>query len=615
MRFHLGHPDYPQYGFYLPLFTPKVEAEVNRLGPVKFVAGSYDWPRWYSGFRGWTDTVNSLWWPQGMDNFATCVVLLDDARNDLLVKSVEAQRAAIAANPAHPWRWPSQILSARLSPPEAGKPGEEFPPAGLKPVTKETPLCEWLLYPLAPINLTSLDASERFRGLWLLPLVCIRYFYRNVPLNSLESGSSSASGTAVGYPLLHTSRDDDPNWMPPLRAYPQDKFPPSHYVAIPGNGTAAAINPTTLMGDAADTQARMENWRIVCRDVRSKYNTPPGGTPHDEFTGVVSDYPERFNVDEELIEGYHVDACKFNESPQARLAGGLCDVRSLDEFIARKIQFLFQVREDDYFYSVTIRSTVDFPVDVTEFAEDEDGPDSTERKIIPSVVLGAQVSSRTPDASEHATLVEAAIRWAHIYHLWRKKQAYFKFPGIFPLIPNGHAHAIRWDFSAVKYETTYIALEGVQGTNAPYCVERLPFYARIDGEGAIEDALQGFYAWTQLLDSGGVLTTHPSPKRGFIAGVNGEFVTINPARSDSGKVAVPVGLVVWMKPGVPYLDVTTNLIFDHYRFTTDDLLQIVVLKQPIEQNEFGHLGAIIQRYNPDLKRLVDSEEIWVLLLE
>jgi len=623
MRFFLSHPDFTQYGFYLMDYPAEIERDINRLGPVKLVSGTYDWPKWYSGFRSWTDTVNSLWWPPEADKFATCVALIDDSRNDLINRVVSSQRARISVpspglhKPAD-WRFPWLILSARLSPPAVGRPGEAFPPAGVLPVDKETPLIEWKLYPLAPINISSLDASNRFRGLWLLPLVDIRYFYRNVPLNDIGEGSSSSGCHGEGYPLIRVDRTKSPNWMPPLLAYPQDKFPPSHYVSIVDNGTSPTINGASLFGEAADAQAKIENWRIVCRDVRSNYNVPVGVNkePHNEFTGVIADYPERFDVDEELIEGYHIDVCKFIDSFQARRAGGLSDVRSLDEFIARTLQFVFEIVDDDYFYSVTIGSLVDFPTSVTHFAEDVDGPDEEEKKIIPAVMIGKRAPSRSPNTAEKNDLITAATQWSLLYHLWRRKQAYFKFPGIFPIIPNGHAHAIRWDFSSAgEFATTYIALEGVQGTNQNYCVKREPFYARIDGEGALEDNLHGHYAWTKLLDKDGELVDYPNPRKGYVAGVNGQFVSVNPARDEAGKVAVPVGLVVWLKPGVPFLDVHTCTISDHFRFTTGDLLQIIKLKPNMERNKYGHLGAIIRRWNPDIKGLVDSEDTWAILLE
>ncbi len=227
-------------------------------------------------------------------------------------------------------------------------------------------------------------------------------------------------------------------------------------------------------------------------------------------------------------------------------------------------------------------------------------------------------STRYPQIAEYNQLETAAKQWALLYYAWRTNQAFLVFPDIYPLIPNGHADVIRWDFGGDErtWRTTYVALEGVQGTEQSFCCTvRVPFYAQIDGEGALQDGLHGFYAFTELLDAGGVLTTHPNPRRGYVMNVNGSTQTINPARDESGKVAVPVGLTVWLKPGVPYLDITTGEIFDHYLFTTSDLLQVIRLKPVLEMNQYGHFGAIIQRWNPDLKAFVDSNDIWVVILD
>ncbi len=623
MIFRVTHPDFPQYGFKLLQVSWELEEKINRLGPVKLVSGSYDWPNpnHNESFRGWTDKLNSLWWVDEADNFATCVLLLDDSRNDLLSQLVEAQPTSLDC-----WHIPYVILSARLQPNRGevtGKPGtyaypaESFIPGGqVTGVSVETPLVEWKMYPLQTVNLTSLTSDEAFRGLWLLPLVCIRYFYRNVPLNPYVRGSSSSScGTEPGYPIIEINRDSVANWMPELKAYPKDLSGPANYVPIIGNGTWPAINGSMRWGTAGVLQSRMENWRIVCRDVRSEFSIPGGGAnPHNEFTGVVADYPEDWSLADP--QSYHIDACNFLLQPKSRLAGGDCDTRILDELTSRKLQVLFNVKGTEAFYSVTIAATVDYPTTQAHLTEDVNGPSPDEAKVIPSVNLGVQASSRNPDSVEHDQLVTAAKTWALSYYAWRHKQAYMVFPGIYPVIPNGHSKVIRWDFGGDinTWRTTYIALEGVQGTEEPYQVVRTPFYARIDGEGAIQDGLHGFYAYTELLDSNGELTTHPDPRIGYVRGVNGQTESYNPARDEAGKVAVPVGLVVWLKPGVPYLDVTTHKIFDHYLFTTTDLLQVVRLKQPLEVNSFGHLGAVIQRFNPDTKTLVDSKDIWVLVL-
>ncbi len=74
MRFKVGHPSFPAYDFYLLAVTPDVEDQVTRLGPVEVVAGAYNWPATFGGYRGWTDKINSLNWPQEDEQFSSCVL-------------------------------------------------------------------------------------------------------------------------------------------------------------------------------------------------------------------------------------------------------------------------------------------------------------------------------------------------------------------------------------------------------------------------------------------------------------------------------------------------------------------------------------------------------------
>lgn len=621
MLFKLHNPDISSQLVIKLTQGGLVEEAVNRLGPVKLVSGAYDWPNKYYSFRGWTDKLNSLWWPDGGDNFSTLVVLISDAQNDILSQLVDAQKPKVDC-----WHLPYLLFSIIMltnrglidgTTNRYQYPSEFFIPGGqLTGVTQDTPLIEYKLYPLPPINLSSLTPDKTVRGWWLLPLVDIRYFMRNVPLNAFGSGSSSSScGTEPGYPIIEIDNSKPPNWMPPLVQYPTDL--PLNYQPILNNGTWPAINGSMRWGEAADLQATMENWRIACRDVRSNFSIPGGGgTPHSNFTGVVSDRPEDWSL--LTPTSYHLDACNFLLQPLSRLAGGDCDVRSLDDLTARKLQFTFRVTGTDAFFCVTIAANVDYPVKLTDLIEDVDGPSPDEAKIIPLVDLGVPCSSRNPGQAEHDQLVTAAKTWALWYYAWRHKQAYMVFPGIYPVMPNGHAKVIRWDFGGEPntWRTIYISLEGVQGTDQSYCVQRTPFYVQIDGEGALQDNLHGFYAYTELEDKNGQLSnTLSTPRKGFVLNVNGSTKTINPARDEAGKVAVPVGLVVWLKPGVPYLDMNTSQIFDHYLFTTTDLLQVVRLKSTLEFNKHGHVGIIIQRWNPDINGFVDSNDGWGVILQ
>jgi hypothetical protein len=613
MRFKLGNPAYSQYDFYLLSGTPDVQKSLDRLGPVKMISGAYDWPNVFGGYRNWTDQINSLWWPQGDDQFSTCVLLLDDARNDLLASCVSAQRAD---TPAGEWQYPSFVLSALLSPPEGQRPGDNFLPTGVEPVNVETPLVEWKMYGLAPVNLTSLTEDEKYRGLWLLPLVDLRYLKRNTALNQFGGSSSSSTGGCEVYPMVCTGDDDFPPWMPPLRAWPDDASAPMYYVPIVGNGVSPVVTAPMSLGEAADLQAEMNSLRVVSRDVRSNYSNIDHNLSHKNFTGVVTDYPEDYSAGDP--RGYHQDAIGIFNYPGMRLAGGPADPRTLDDFTARKFQFLFETKSSDCFYSITLRTTKDYPTSVSDFAEDVDGPNSTDRQTTPAVLLGLQIANREPSDSERDKLLAAAKQWFLIYLWWRRDQYYMRFPGIVPVIPNGHAQMIRWDFQSDVFQTTYVALEGIEGVTPAsrnYSAKRLPFYARIDGEGLVQDGLQGFYAYTEMIDQGGMLVDGGDDVRqGFVAGVNGSYVTWNPARDESGKVAVPVGLIVWLKPGKVYLDTTTGQCFDHYLFTTTDLMQVVRIKLPVEINGNGHYRIIIKTWREDLNKFINSKEAWAVIL-
>lgn len=466
MRINLGHPAYPQYAFNIHDVTKEAARRIDRLAPVRLVSRAFDWPETFGGFRGWTDTFNSLWWPQEADQFATCVLVINDAQNDLLNACVTAQKDTTLLGS---WVWPWLELSFRLAPADGSMPGETFPALGItEPVEELTEILAFKLYPLTPINVSSLDSSYAVRGLWLLPLVDVRYFMRTVPLNNIGTGSS-ASGAGAQYPLISVTRDDTPNWMPPLRSHPQDIAAPLYYATIPNQGTERSISADTRLGAAADKQAAMQSWRVVCRDVRSNYSGASEADSHTSFTGVVSDYPEQWSLpDEEDVTGYHIDAISLFEQARSRLSGGLSDVRMIDDLMPRKIQFLFDILDDtEASYSVTIRCTTNYPSTVSDFAEDTDGPNTTEKSFLPAVHLGPQVSSRSPGLAEHLSLVAAAKQWYLIFTYWRRKQAYFKYPGIYPVIPNGHAKMIRWDFRRVVCETTYIAVEGVMGFTSP----------------------------------------------------------------------------------------------------------------------------------------------------
>lgn len=609
MRFKLSHPDYSAYDFYLLAFTPEVEAQINRMGPTDIITSAYDWPRKQYKYHGWTDTINSLWWPRNGDDFATCLLVIDDVRADALEASIAAQVAATASNVAPR---PYVILSAMMSPKEGYLDAEGYSPASYNPsaaLSSEVELMAWKLYPLAPVRLPEVDGSDTFVGLWLLPLVDIRYFQRTSSLNSLTDGTTTAQGDP--FPILRIQKTDTPDWMPVLREWPDDSAEPGHYVAIPNNGTHPGIGSDWAWGKAADFQAGIENWRIVCRDVRSGYNAASGQTQHTDFTGVLADYPD----DPAGTYSYHLDAIRLAAVAGNLITGGLSDSAAVQDLIARKLVCLFRVHGDDAWYQIVVYPNQEDPTDVSHISEDTDGLGTEERTYTPRIVMGVEANSRSPISSHRADLLVAAKQWALLYYLWRRKQCFYKYPGIAPLMPNGHSAIIRWDFSQFKWETTYVAIEGVEGNeDANCCFVRQPFYACIDGEGAIADGLDGWYSWTEHDDSTGTLVPKTAGRVGYVRNVDGQSASSNPARSTANKRAVPVGLIVRMIPGTPYLDVTTGEVWDNLRFDTDDLLQVVKLSLTGERNSYGHYGAVVKRWNPDLVDFVDSEVIWVVLL-
>lgn len=443
----------------------------------------------------------------------------------------------------------------------------------------------------------------------------LRYFWRTTGLYPVSGGTLTAA-TGTDWPTIRVDHRDIPDWMPLLRGYPDDTAAPADYVAIADNGTHPSINASYQRGLAADIQARMENWRIVSRDVRSGYNAPEGDTQHSDFKGILADYPDVGDLDLETESSYHEDARRLADFTGNRIAGGDCDQTICQNLIAEKLCFMFRITGLDTFYQIVIQKDVADPIVVADLSEDTDGLGTGERLHIPKVFLGVEARSRSPESTHRAALVTAAKQWAILYYRWRRAQCFYKLPGIAPIIPNGYAATIRWDFSSTLFETTYVAVEGVEGTKDGFEAGRDARWGRIDGEGTVTAGTDGLYAWTELEDDGaGGRVVRENGIVGTVVDVNGADATDNPARSDNDKRAVPVGMVVWVKPGTPYLDATSGLIWDAWRFTTDDLLQVIRLRLTGERNEWGHYGAVVRRWNPDTKDFEDSEIIWVTVLD
>lgn len=711
MRFRIYHPDVSEISFWLNSYTPDIEEQVNRLGPTKVISSAFDWPHRFDEEHNWTDTLNSLWWPQGGDTFSSCIILSDETQVAAMRSLIAAQspifktsaetaavtfdfsgnavfratppRTAIAtvssialtSSPAGLTLGtatfnastnivsfdasagsdgstyvirialtlaeggdavvgytsvqvdnssehieaprPYIVLQAMLAPQEDGRNAESYSAAGFtaeSDAADMTELIAWKLYPLPPVTMTEPDATDLFPGLYLQALVDIRYFYRNTPLNALQHGSSSSRTVAIGsdFPLIRVDpRDDEPDWFPPVRGYPDDFFVPLSYDPIVGNGTHPEIDGHTSWGTAVDIQAKMNNLRVVCRDVRSNWNAI-GGNSHDTFAGVIADLPD----DPGYVASYHLDAISLAAVTGNLIAGGMTDSQIVRDLISTKLHVLFRVSKDDYYYSIVVQSLEKDPTQTSDLTEDPDGPTAAERTHVPKVFLGVESGTRTPTGSHRTDLVAAAKQWAILYYRWRRKQAFFKFPGIAPVMPNGHASLIRWDFASEKFETTYLAVEGVEGTDDGFCAPREPRIGRIDGEGDIADGLEGKYAWTEMEDTsiGGVFSVKANGVVGYVEGVNGAAANSNYAQDITGKTAVPVGITVQMIPGTPYIDGETGEIFDHWRFITPDLLQVVKLRLT-GVVEDGYYEAVIRRWDATASQFVDHEVIWVVLLD
>jgi hypothetical protein len=712
VRFKLSNPVAGStYDFYLNSYDEVIEEQVNRLGPHEFIAAAFDWPKKTYDYRGWTDTINSLWWPHDGDDFASCIVLIDDTQAAAVEASCLLQTGAESASIS---AQPYLIMSAMLAPAVGADSGDAYAPSGASVPTTETALIEWKLYPLVPVKLSEVDATDTFSGLWMLPLVDLRYFWRSGPLVS-RTGGSTTSAPTTDFHILAIDHDVQAPWMPDLLAYPNDLAAPTNYVAITGNGTHPSIDAIRNKGVCADIQAQMEGWRIVNRDVRSGYNAPHGDNQHSSFTGIISDYPDGNDTqsfthaatvvtngsgyvtgDEVQVSGgtfefaatflvtardghvtsvewhkegeytatpsnpastvavtgagagltltvtwesraknsYHQDAIRLAQwqtedadgnTVSNLVAGGLLDDEDRDYLTPHKLQIHFQCTgsgdEGSYYTLVTFRSnTAGWPASVANISEDTTGLGTGERTYVPRLFLGVDVESTSPGSTEVAALLTAAKQRSFLYWQWRKKPAFFKYPGIAPVIPNGYAHMIRWDFSKAKCETLYLAIDGVGeeddfGGSGGSTALMMPI--KITGEGTGD--LKGYYAFTEQMrdttKSGSVWTDKtPSPRTGTVLGVAGAASTNNPAKDDSDKVAVPIGQVVFAKPGKPYVDVNTGLTFDDWRFTTPDDLQVVRVIPNGDRNTRGEVQGYILRYDPTSGEMMDWDTIWIKLL-
>ncbi len=809
MRFKISTTDASVYDFYLLGFNASVEEQVNRLGPTKLINTAYDWPRKTYDDRGWTDSVNSIWWPHGGDDFASCVLLLDDARNTLVNNSVNAQVASVATryavasatvvtggtsyvtgdtvtldtgtyitaavftvtaesgtvvslavtnggsysvtptNPATPSTTtgvghgltinvtyvtdsvsprPHLIISAMMSPKEMARVSEKYLPAGFSPADDEddeTELIAWKMYPLPPVPLTQADLGK---GLWLLPLVDFRYFWRTSALLPLTGGSTTSQTDP--WPVLSIDHTARPDWMPDVLGYPDDGSEPADFDEIIDNGTHPSIEGHANRGHAADKQADMEGWRIVCRDVRSNYNATAGDTQHSTFAQMVSDYPDAgdldsfaysakvinggtgYLVDDEVsIDGgtgtpaiftvtqiatggavksvvydfigdytavpdnpasvvggngtgltlqviyseksYHGDACRlgeyFTSTGSNNIAGSKCDAKAVKNLLPNKLAIFFRIGESQDYYQITIQKTIQDPLTVDDLSEDTTGLGTGERLYIPKVFLGVPSPSSEPSTTRNYTvtsatinaggvsyttgdtvtlssgtyttaavftvtatagtvtsvavtnpgsysvtpsdpavpatdapslghglilnvtyshtdaerdaLVTAAKQWAILYWRWRRKPAFYKMPGIAPLIPNGYAHMIRWDFSAFQYETTYIALDGIQGTDDEFggsgSGTDTGFWAIITDKTYTTNQYTK-YSWTRVIDSDSTPLAwadadSPEPTSGDAETnpayeVNNIDLTVSESHgADSGTADSP--MIVWLRKG------------------------------------------------------------------
>lgn len=698
MRFKLGHPDYPSHDFYLMSFTPEVEAQVNRLGPRAVIASAYDWPPKTYDYHGFADTINCLWWPRGGDQFSSLFLIIDDTRATKIKSSIQAQWDALSPGlgKARTVR-PHLVLQALLAPTESDQAPEVYEPANMTSgdvsTTDETELMAWKLYPLPPVPLAAVDGADTFEGLWLLPLVDIRYFYRLGPIDS-DRDDYSGSGQS-SFPVANVDTDEQADWMPPLRAYPDDSAQPGDYVPIANNNTHPGIATITNRGVAADLQATMENWRVVCRDVRSNWNAL-GGTAHTDFTGIVCDYPDNAtvghllfaevesggtgyvvgdvltlsggtfsaaatitvdNVDEfgavtevSVTTGgtytvapdnpivttggtgdggcevnglfgsgssYHRDALglAFN---QYVTAGGLTQPAVTAELVARKLRIRFRIANSTATYEIDIYPTVArsaFPGSTSDLDEDQTEPTTEEKLYLPKVVLGVECPSTNPTGSTRTDLVTAAKQWSILYYRWRSLQCYIKYPKIAPVMPNGYASIIKWEFSATKFETTYVAVDGIGGTQDDGLAGTGGtgsdgFWARLTAKQYVTNGFIA-YSWTKVTDNSAAAlpidwenaASSGAPGNFPAYEVNNIDVVVSSGTgsgSGSGTTEDDNPTIVWVRRGVG----------DYYLFDSQPRWEFV--QKTGQADAAGRFAGVLLRYNQETKQFEAVEDVVII---
>ncbi len=222
-----------------------------------------------------------------------------------------------------------------------------------------------------------------------------------------------------------------------------------------GTGTAAVFRVETLYSAGVGSVGTVS---LVSGGAYSALPTSPAATT----SGTGIDCTLTLTTEDESAAGsYHQDALRLGGWAGNLIAGGPVDQATALGLEAQKVEVLFDIISDPARYAVVIRKTQADVTDVSHLERDADGLTTAEKDITPRAALGVEANAKGPTGSNLTTMLAGAKQWCLLYYLWRRKQAYLKFPGIAPVIPNGHASLIRWTFSGVECSTVYVAQEQV----------------------------------------------------------------------------------------------------------------------------------------------------------
>lgn len=129
------------------------------------------------------------------------------------------------------------------------------------------------------------------------------------------------------------------------------------------------------------------------------------------------------------------------------------------------------------------------------------------------------------------------------------------------------------------------------------------FLAVLTEEGTGEHS--GKYGWSELEGVGdGSLAVLEAGRSGSVDPLR------NFALELSGKVSVPLGLVVWLDAATPIPSDVVGDVNHNYRFVCPDLSQVIAVEGDPGTN--GYYSGMVQVFDPDSETFSDAEEVWVM---